>query len=711
MNISAWCTRIIRVLFSLLLILVPLVLTPWNYELFEYNKMMITYALTTAIISAWIVKMISEKSIAITRTPLDIPIGLFFLSQLVSTLFSMDPHVSWMGYYSRFNGGMWSIITYILLYYAFVSNFVSRRATVASGKHAKPAKVTELAADQKHITTLLLVTLSTAGIVALYGILERLGIDKHLWVQDVQNRVFSSLGQPNWLAAYLVALIPVSLAFFLRSTQIKKLYYGILTLIFFTVLLFTRSRSGLVGLAIADVLFWAFLFTKLSKDRFLRLSALGIHTCFALIIFFNGSNISQIDKHFTLQGLTTQYKQSGAKTASAPQSTGPALETGGTESGTIRKFVWEGALSAWRSTTKTVLIGTGTETFAFAFYKFRPAGHNLTSEWDFLYNKAHNEYLNYLATTGIFGLGSYMVFVCLLVFWFIRSQKEKENLIALALFAGWASILITNFFGFSVVIVQLFLFLFPAIIFLLYSDETAPSIHEFVVPLRLPTWTPWAILFCGGMLVVRIALFWHADTLYASAYRDTRSGQYLTAKKSLETASLINPNEPNYHDEMATALAALAIGAYEQQQATAASDLAKQSLEENAKAISTSPLNVNFWKSKTKIYYSFSSLNPAFTAEAIKALEKAQELSPADPKILYNLAILSGRQGENAKAIELLKRAIMLKKNYHDAYYALYVFYTELKNPDSAKQILEEYIKTVDQNDEQFTKILREQVK
>jgi O-antigen ligase len=57
------------------------------------------------------------------------------------------------------------------------------------------------------------------------------------------------------------------------------------------------------------------------------------------------------------------------------------------------------------------LFGTGVETFAFAYYTYRPAQHNMTSEWDYLYNKAHNEYLNYLATIGILGLGSYLLMI------------------------------------------------------------------------------------------------------------------------------------------------------------------------------------------------------------------------------------------------------------------------------------------------------------
>ena len=99
MNLVLWCNRVIKIGFYLLFILIPLILTPWNYELFEYNKMMVTYALTIIIVGAWAIKMVAQKEVRIAKTPLDIPIALFLSSQLLSSLFSMDPHVSWFGYY------------------------------------------------------------------------------------------------------------------------------------------------------------------------------------------------------------------------------------------------------------------------------------------------------------------------------------------------------------------------------------------------------------------------------------------------------------------------------------------------------------------------------------------------------------------------------------------------------------------------------------
>ena len=76
-RISTIADQIIQISFLLLTILVPLILTPINYELFEYNKMMLTYGITAVITFAWVSKMIAQKRLFVARTPFDIPIGLF----------------------------------------------------------------------------------------------------------------------------------------------------------------------------------------------------------------------------------------------------------------------------------------------------------------------------------------------------------------------------------------------------------------------------------------------------------------------------------------------------------------------------------------------------------------------------------------------------------------------------------------------------------
>ena len=725
-------TNIIKYSFYLLFILVPLLLTPWNYELFEYNKMMAVYLLTAAIGSAWVAKMTTEKQIRIRRTILDLPILLFAGSQLVSTIFSIDPHVSWLGYYSRFNGGMWSIISYTLLYFAFTTHI---ELFVPKPTEAKPAKAKQPPTVSSHFSLppLVVASIISASFVAIYGVLERLGIDKDIWVQDVQNRVFSTLGQPNWLAAYVVALTPVAIALTAMSKKawsLTKILWGSASILLFCVLLFTRSRSGLFGLAIADITWCTLCLVPIWKNQAERKTKLApiiaLHIIFAAIVFINGTGSAALDKYVTFTGLKNLVIHSTKTPSPQPvQSQGPALEVGGTESAVIRKYVWQGAITAWRSSTKTMLIGTGTETFAFAFYQHRPEGHNLTSEWDFLYNKAHNEYLNYLATTGIIGLGTYLLLIGTFAVWYLinifryihKHPSDHDTVtFANAVFAGWVSLLVTNFFGFSVVIGQIFFFLFPALCILLI--ESRDHAKEFKVALSdtpaFLTFLPLTVqtkslsvvraisILIGIAGITMVCVYWYADVLYAQGYHLGRSGSGAKAVQYISQAIALNPREPLYHDELSGNFAALSLAAFQNKQATDAAEFSKLALVESNKALSTSPKNVNFWKTRTKVFYTLSSIDPSLNDMALEALKQASLLSPNDPKIYYNLAILTGRTGNPDPAVAYLLKAKELKKNYRDVYFALYVFYGEMKKTVEAKAILQEYVTNIDAQDKDF---------
>lgn len=416
--------KLILYLFCGLLFLVPLVMWPYTSEVFEFNKMVTVYIFTTLVVGAWIIRCVIEEKFIFKKSILDIPLIVFLGSQSISTILSIDPSVSFFGYYSRFNGGLLSVICYSLLYWAFVSNL-----------------------NQKQARLTVHYSLFTAVLVSLYGVAEHFGIDKSVWVQDVQSRVFSTLGQPNWLAAYLVALLPIIFNFqFLISNKLKIFNY-LISILLFATLLFTKSRSGLLGLAVALVIYWAFTLFKNFKQH--KKSFLFFNLAFAFLALVIGTQFTP--SIFKLKEINNKKEVV----------TGPALETGGTESGTIRKIVWKGAIDIWQHYP---IFGTGLETFAFSYYQFRPIEHNMVSEWDFIYNKAHNEYLNMLANSGILGLGTYLFLLTTSIIQFYKLKRYD-------FLAGYVSLLVTNFFGFSVVPTQLQLFLFPAFALILKDEK------------------------------------------------------------------------------------------------------------------------------------------------------------------------------------------------------------------------------------------------
>ena len=93
--------QIIQLLYSALFFITPLLMTKSTSELFEFNKMLFIYGSTVLVAFFWITKMVINKKIILKKTPLDIPIVIFFLSQLISTVTSLDIHTSFFGYYGR----------------------------------------------------------------------------------------------------------------------------------------------------------------------------------------------------------------------------------------------------------------------------------------------------------------------------------------------------------------------------------------------------------------------------------------------------------------------------------------------------------------------------------------------------------------------------------------------------------------------------------
>jgi tetratricopeptide (TPR) repeat protein len=668
MKFDSFGQRLIGFFFSALFFLVPLFFTPFNSELFEFNKIILVYAFTVLIVSTWVGRMILQRKIIFQKTPLDIPFLIFLISQFLSFFFSIDRHTSFWGYYSRFNGGLLSTASYLLLYWAFVSN-----------------------CQTKDVQKIIKVSFVAGLIVSLYGILEHFGhsvscllfkggFTVDCWVQDVQARVFATLGQPNWLAAYLAILIPVAASYLFRAKDKRGFaYYLILNTLYFSCLLFTGSRSGFLGLvtALGVLGIFIFLFHRRNFRPFLR-PCLILTTNYLLLIVIFGSPFAQLNRYLPFK----------PKMTAATVSNGPQLEVGGTESGKIRQIVWQGA---WEIFRHYPVFGTGVETFAYSYYNFRPVSHNSVSEWDFLYNKAHNEYLNYLSTTGAVGLGAYLLFIIWFVVWgfsalkksFSPSEKLNTNYLILATFSGWLSILVSNFFGFSVVLISLYFYLIPAFVFVLGQPPTAS--HQSSLPLTLGRKILSLVLLLATFyLLLTTVNLWRADFFYSLGQKYAKQSQYVFAYQNLNKAINLHPKEPVFLNELSSVTANLALLAASQKEATTAGELVKMAISASDVALKISPANLNLWKNRVRVFYLLSSLDPQFSQEAINALEKAISLAPTDPKLVYNLGLLLARNGQNQEALEKVQKAIELKPDYEEVRNTLATFYEDLGQRDKA---------------------------
>lgn len=733
------------------------------------------FGFTTVIGAAWFAKMILQKRILIQRTPLDIPVLLFLISQFISTIFSLDTHTSIWGYYSRFNGGFLSIFSYIFLYYAFLSNLNSLGNLL--------------------VKRILIVSLFSGFVIALWGLPSHFGYDPtclmfrgtfdvSCWTDAFQPkvRIFSTLGQPNWMAAHLAILIPIAIAFAIQKSrnsdksttpkfrtsdyltlQVFRVFWKeilllLLTVLFFVDVLYTRSNSGFLGLMAGLLLFVTiFLLNSVKSSLYkilVSLSGLIIFSSWILlkwkdikiisifstiffILFFAYfiyasfkskdsilyrlrsillliSGILIIISLFIGTPMTPKLSEimpklsAPAKTIEQPkkeiQPQGPALEVGGTDSGKIRLIVWRGAIDIWKAYP---VFGSGVETYAYAYYRFRPQSHNMTSEWDYLYNKAHNEYLNYLATTGAFGLGSYFLMIGWFLFLSIKSlisrfdsQHPASNFpLLVALLASYVSILVSNFFGFSVVTVNLYLFFIPALFLVLSNNINPEKISGFPKAIDNQNANSkkqtsqisgfqWfgivSVSFISLYLIFNLYRFWQADVAYALGNNLDKVGQYQQGYANLHEAVNIRSDEPVFKDELTYNDAVLATAILSQkaenitpESKQTAEKLISEAIQTSNGIISDHPNNIVSWKTRVRMFYTLSRVQPQFLNDALIAISKTAELAPTDAKIYYNFGVLQGQAGDPQKAIEILKRTVELKPDYRDAYYALGLFYRE----------------------------------
>jgi len=405
-------------------VIIPLLVTPFTSELFEFPKNA-WLQISAILIGAFLLWRKRDKKEFWRKSSLwRAVILLFFMSLITSLAVSIDIRTSWFGYYGRFFGGAGSYLALFVVILALEQQL----------------KETDI-----WLNTVIKGIMLSGAMVSLWAVLEHFGVDQNFWVQDVHSRVFSTLGQPNWLAAFLVTITPLCISCVI--TKKEKALYTSLSLLFYSALWFTSSLSGLVGLAGAMVVWLAIISRQTLIKNFSWLVILGAG---AIIV-------SCLNPGLMGQRLQRQFR--GSITIHAQET--DTLPGG--DSWEIRKYLWKGTWRLITSQPKIFFLGTGPATFAYSFLPFRPIELNKTSEWDFVYNKAHNEYLNIWAEQGLLGVICLVMAVIVAIWLTLKIPKPKRTMAA-GLLAGWLGLQITNTTGFLVVSTAVLFWSYPLLI-------------------------------------------------------------------------------------------------------------------------------------------------------------------------------------------------------------------------------------------------------
>lgn len=414
-----------RILIITCFIATPLLITPFTSELFEFPKNIFIQALSIFIGTIFVYRHLEkDKKWKIKFSSWDILVGLFLCSLALSGIFSIDRRVSWTGYYTRFFGGIGSYISIFVILFALKN---------------------QIKEDKTMVLTITRCIVVSGVSSSLWAILQHFGVDASLWVQNSRERVFSTLGQPNWLAAYLAAALPLNISLLVKEEK-GKFLLAISAVIMGAALWFTSSLSGLAAVTCATLI-WAILSRKADIVRNAGWLTV-VFLLLGLVVFFQPGLMGKRVIRVINEVIKVHAQENSV------------LEQPGGDSWEIRNYLWKGTWRLITSQPKNFLIGSGPATFAYAFLPFRPDELNKSTEWDFLYNKAHNEILNIWTEQGLFGV---LVFAATAIYTItlIKKIPKEKRTFAAGLLSGWLGLNITNLTGFSVSVTALIFWTLP----------------------------------------------------------------------------------------------------------------------------------------------------------------------------------------------------------------------------------------------------------
>jgi len=403
-----------------ILCITPVIITPFFQDYFYFSKIFFVMLLSSVAGIYWFLNRdgeslnlhISEKIITV-----------YYVLVIVSTFLSINVSRSIWGIERR-EEGIFTITLYIFLY------FFSRRKYNFSKKHVK-------------------FLLISSSIVALYGIFQYFGFDpipRDVIRVNWQGRAFSTMGNPNFLGAYLTLILPIASYVYVSSKEKFKIFYP--GLIYLGLLTTMTRGSWLGGFASIGFLTYFLIKEKENHKYLLRLFFLfGIVTL--IMNFHSGGRI--IGRFLTIGGDIQNVMVQGE-----------AYE----RSGASRIFIWERVIVLIK---ESPIFGYGIETLDIAFIK-RFLGDILNHFGGIrLIDKAHNEFLHIAVSSGIPALITYLVFIGYIV----KSALAhiKNNRIVLPLLSSIIAYLVQSFFNISVVSVVYIYWVFLGIL-MKYSIDT-----------------------------------------------------------------------------------------------------------------------------------------------------------------------------------------------------------------------------------------------
>lgn len=198
---SSWIFNfLIQILILVVIFLIPTIFDRRLGIVFSGTKTTWMRVFGLLILGVWAIKLIITKKHRFIRTALDWPVLSFLLCTTIATLTSVHVYTSVAGFYGRYEG----LTTWYLfgLFFFVITNYLN---------------------SFEHLKKIIVTVASASTLMALYSIIQRHEWDPYMWGGVVTwQRVIGTIGQPNFLAAYMLMAFFLVLALFLMDKKLPQ---------------------------------------------------------------------------------------------------------------------------------------------------------------------------------------------------------------------------------------------------------------------------------------------------------------------------------------------------------------------------------------------------------------------------------------------------------------------------------------------------------
>lgn len=388
--------EIINILLYSVIIVMPFIVTNQDKPEYVIGKMIYLYIIGSIIL----VLLIKEKFIReiLKKRNVEMKISLIFLMLiLISSIFSVNLETALLGNFFR-REGFFMFCVYIILF-------------LSSIKYFEVSKVG------------LYLILIAANVMSLYGIIQFFGIDQ---IQDIlgihvnYGQSIGLIGNRNFFSTYLLIFLFISMGLYIFY---KEKIYLIFSIPLFGALLCTLTRGGWIGFIVFVFIGLMFILKrKECLNRAIIIFCMFFFVFISIEIMSGGRILQRTEKSNVISEEGEVVGSAGARLNIIKMS--------------FKAFV------------KRPLLGGGPDTLMEVFkLDFKDDRDSHKEKYGEYVDKAHNEYLEYAASTGIFTLIIYIVLIVYILKGLINNIKDDRSKIMIISLSGY---LVQAFFNISV---------------------------------------------------------------------------------------------------------------------------------------------------------------------------------------------------------------------------------------------------------------------